>query len=144
MPSIFSSVELAPRDPILGLTETFNADSRPGKVNLGVGVYYSEPGRIPLLDCVSAAERDLLRAASARGYMPIEGPSAYALQVQRLLFGADSETIASGRCAGRHRCAPYRCRPDQAVEAGRDRDDQRAELGKSPRPVRGSRLPGPQ
>src|SRR6266446_3639198 len=98
MPSIFSSVELAPRDPILGLTETFNSDSRPGKVNLGVGVYYSEQGRIPLLDCVSAAERDLLRAASARGYMPIEGPSAYALQVQRLLFGADSETIASGRC----------------------------------------------
>src|SRR6267378_3160457 len=98
MPSIFSSVELAPRDPILGLTETFNSDSRPGKVNLGVGVYYSEQGRIPLLDCVSAAERDLLRAASARGYMPIEGPSAYALQVQRLLFGADSEAIASGRC----------------------------------------------
>src|SRR6266403_1459929 len=98
MPPIFSSVELAPRDPILGLTETFNSDSRPGKVNLGVGVYYSEQGRIPLLDCVSAAERDLLRAASARGYMPIEGPSAYAFQVQRLLFGADSEAMASGRC----------------------------------------------
>jgi aromatic-amino-acid transaminase len=98
MPSIFSSVELAPRDPILGLTEAFNADSRPGKVNLGVGVYYNDEGRIPLLECVRAAERELVRASTARGYLPIEGPAAYALQVQRLLFGADSETIASGGC----------------------------------------------
>src|SRR5438132_4409801 len=98
MPSIFSSVELAPRDRILGLTETFSADSRSGKVNLGVGVYYNDEGRIPLLECVRAAERELVRASTARGYLPIEGPAAYALQVQRLLFGADSETIASGGC----------------------------------------------
>jgi aromatic-amino-acid transaminase len=98
MPSFFSSVELAPRDPILGVTEAFNSDPRPGKVNLGVGVYYNEQGRIPLLDCVSAAEHERLQASSARGYMPIEGPAAYSSQVQRLLFGADSEAIASGRC----------------------------------------------
>jgi aromatic-amino-acid transaminase len=98
MPSIFTSVELAPRDPILGLTETFNADARPGKVNLGVGVYYNDQGKIPLLECVRAAERERVQAATARGYMPIEGPAAYAAQVQRLLFGPDSEAIASGRC----------------------------------------------
>ena len=40
MSNLFDSVELAPRDPILGLNEQFNADTRPGKVNLGVGVYY--------------------------------------------------------------------------------------------------------
>ena len=46
--SFFSSVELVPGDPILGLTEAFNADSRTTKVNLGVGIYYDEQGRIPL------------------------------------------------------------------------------------------------
>ncbi|HEX4584115.1 MAG TPA: amino acid aminotransferase [Burkholderiaceae bacterium] len=97
MSTLFSSVELAPRDPILGLTEAFNSDPRPGKVNLGVGVYTDEQGRIPLLECVSAAERARLQAPSARGYMPIEGPAAYASHVQRLLFGADSEAVASGR-----------------------------------------------
>jgi aromatic-amino-acid transaminase len=97
MPSIFSAVELAPRDPILGLSEAFNADTRPGKVNLGVGVYYNEQGKIPLLECVRAAERERVQASTARGYLPIEGPAAYAAPVQRLLLGADSEAIASGR-----------------------------------------------
>lgn len=54
--SLFSAVEMAPRDPILGLNEAFNADTRPGKINLGVGVYYNEEGRIPLLRAVQAAE----------------------------------------------------------------------------------------
>jgi aromatic-amino-acid transaminase len=98
MPSIFRSVELAPRDPILGLTEAFNSDPRPAKVNLGVGVYYNDQGRIPLLDCVRAAERERLQASTPRGYLPIEGPAAYTAQVQRLLLGPDSEAIASGRC----------------------------------------------
>ena len=98
MPSIFRSVELAPRDPILGLTEAFNSDPRPAKVNLGVGVYYNDQGRIPLLECVRAAERERVQASTPRGYLPIEGPAAYGTQVQRLLLGADSEAIASGRC----------------------------------------------
>jgi aromatic-amino-acid transaminase len=98
MTSLFTSVELAPRDPILGLTETFNSDPRPAKVNLGVGVYYNEQGRIPLLECVRAAEQERLKAPSPRGYVPIEGPAAYAAQVQQLLLGANSEAIRSGRC----------------------------------------------
>jgi aromatic-amino-acid transaminase len=98
MASLFSNVELAPRDPILGVTEAFNSDTRPGKVNLGVGVYYNDEGRIPILDCVRAAERERLQAPTARGYLPIEGPVAYATQVQRLLFGSDSEAVSSGRC----------------------------------------------
>jgi aromatic-amino-acid transaminase len=96
--SIFGSVELAPRDPILGLTEAFNSDPRSAKVNLGVGVYYNEQGRIPLLECVRAAERERLQASTPRGYLPIEGPAAYTSQVQRLLLGADSEAVTSGRC----------------------------------------------
>jgi len=94
--SLFASVEMAPRDPILGLTEAFVGDTRPHKVNLGVGVYCDDHGRIPLLDAVRKAEKAVLEAASPRGYQPIEGPSTYNQVVQRLVFGADSSLIADG------------------------------------------------
>jgi len=90
-------VELAPRDPILGLNEAFNADTRSTKVNLGVGVYFDDNGKIPLLGAVRAAEKARLEAAPPRGYQPIEGPVAYATAVQNLLFGADSAIIRDGR-----------------------------------------------
>lgn len=95
--SPFSSVELAPRDPILGLTETFLADPRGNKVNLGVGVYYNDEGKVPLLQAVKAAERLRVEAALPRGYLPIEGIAAYDAAVQALLFGADSALVKSGR-----------------------------------------------
>lgn len=95
--SLFSAVEMAPRDPILGLNEAFNADTRPGKINLGVGVYFTEEGRIPLLRAVSEAEKARLAAQSPRGYLPIEGIAAYDSAVQKLLFGADSALLAEGR-----------------------------------------------
>ncbi|MCL4746229.1 MAG: aspartate/tyrosine/aromatic aminotransferase [Burkholderiaceae bacterium] len=96
---MFSDVELAPRDPILGLTEAFNADSRPMKVNLGAGVYSDDNGRIPLLAAVRNAERARLESAPARGYLPIEGIAGYNLAVQHLLFGQDSPVLAEGRVA---------------------------------------------
>eukprot|EP01031_Cornospumella_fuschlensis_P049505 gene49505-60616_t len=95
--SLFSAVEMAPRDPILGLNEAFNADPRPTKVNLGVGVYYNEQGRIPLLRAVAEAEKARIEAHAPRGYLPIEGIAAYDLAVQKLLFGNDSALIADGR-----------------------------------------------
>ncbi len=95
--SIFAAVEMAPRDPILGLNEAFNADTRTSKVNLGVGVYYDDNGKIPLLAAVKAAEKARLETMPPRGYQPIEGPVAYNQAVQNLLFGADSELIAAGR-----------------------------------------------
>ena len=95
--SIFANVEMAPRDPILGLNEGFAADTRADKVNLGVGVYYDDNGKIPLLAAVRQAERVRLEAAPARGYQPIEGPAAYNAAVQHLLFGADDELISAGR-----------------------------------------------
>lgn len=95
--TLFSAVELAPRDPILGLTEAYNADTRPTKVNLGVGVYYNEQGRIPLLRAVQEAEKTLTAAAAPRGYLPIEGIAAYDQAVQKMLFGADSPLLAEGR-----------------------------------------------
>ncbi len=95
--SIFAAVEMAPRDPILGLNEAFNADTRATKVNLGVGVYFDDNGKIPLLAAVKAAEDARLKAAPPRGYQPIEGPAAYNNAVQSLLLGKDSPLIANGQ-----------------------------------------------
>jgi len=95
--SLFSAVEMAPRDPILGLNEAYNADARPHKVNLGVGVYYDEQGRIPLLRAVAEAEKQRVAAQAPRGYLPIEGIAAYDQAVQHLLFGAESSLVRDGR-----------------------------------------------
>ena len=95
--SLFSAVEMAPRDPILGLNEAFNADTRASKVNLGVGVYYNEEGRIPLLRAVAEAEKARIAAHAPRGYLPIEGIAAYDQAVQKLLFGNDSPLISESR-----------------------------------------------
>lgn len=95
--ALFAGVELAPRDPILGLTEAFNADSRSTKVNLGVGVYTDDEGKIPLLRAVRTAEESLVKSTAPRGYLPIEGLAAYGAAVQKLIFGATSPLSASGR-----------------------------------------------
>ena len=97
--SLFAAVEMAPRDPILGLNEQFNADTNPLKVNLGVGVYYDENGKLPLLHCVLAAEKQMMEAPKARGYLPIDGIAAYDAAVQGLVFGADSEPVKGNRVA---------------------------------------------
>ena len=95
--SILAGVEMAPRDPILGVTEAFNTDPNPNKVNLGVGVYYDDNGKIPLLECVRRAERQLLESAPPRGYLPIDGLPEYDRAVQALVFGADSPAIKDQR-----------------------------------------------
>ncbi len=97
--TLFSAVELAPRDPILGLNEQFNADPNPNKVNLGVGVYFDDNGKLPVLNCVAAAERHLLESPKPKGYLPIDGIATYDKAVQALVFGLDSEAVKSGRVA---------------------------------------------
>jgi aromatic-amino-acid transaminase len=97
--SLFATVEMAPRDPILGLNEQFAADPNPHKVNLGVGVYYDENGKLPLLKCVAAAEQQMAEAAKPRGYLPIDGIAAYDAAVQGLVFGSGSKVLGSGRVA---------------------------------------------
>ena len=97
--SLFTAVEMAPRDPILGLNEQFNADSNPAKVNLGVGVYFDDNGKLPLLQCVQAAEKTMMDKPTPRGYLPIDGIAAYDNAVKALVFGADSEVVTSGRVA---------------------------------------------
>ena len=97
--ALFTAVELAPRDPILGLIEQFNADPNPAKVNLGVGVYYDDKGKLPLLNCVQAAEKQMMESPKPRGYLPIDGIAAYDAAVKALVFGADSEPVKSARVA---------------------------------------------
>ena len=97
--SLFANVEMAPRDPILGLNEQFNADNNPAKVNLGVGVYFDDAGKLPVLRCVAAAEKLLLETSKPKGYLPIDGIAAYDKAVQGLVFGADSAVVSSGRVA---------------------------------------------
>jgi aromatic-amino-acid transaminase len=101
--TLFATVEMAPRDPILGLNEQFNADPNPAKVNLGVGVYYDENGKLPLLQCVAAAEKALIEQGKPKGYLPIDGIAAYDKAVQDLVFGSQGEAgkalVASGRVA---------------------------------------------
>ena len=97
--SLFSSVQMAPRDPILGLNEQFAADANPAKVNLGVGVYFDDNGKLPLLQCVQAAEKALMAKPAARGYLPIDGIAAYDSAVKALVFGAQSPAVQEGRVA---------------------------------------------
>ncbi|TYT26482.1 aspartate/tyrosine/aromatic aminotransferase [Luteimonas viscosa] len=95
--SFFANVELVPGDPILGLTEAYNADGRSTRVNLGVGIYYDEDGRIPVLRAVQQVERQLAEQSKPRGYLPIDGLPDYTRATRELLFGADAALIAEGR-----------------------------------------------
>ena len=97
--SMFTAVEMAPRDPILGLNDQYAADTNPAKVNLGVGVYFDDNGKLPLLKCVQIAEQNMMKSPIARGYLPIDGIVAYDNAVKGLVFGADSEPLKANRVA---------------------------------------------
>src|ERR671915_1114130 len=95
LPSALAAVPMAPADPILGVTEAFVADANPKKVNLGVGVYTDDNGKIPLLECVRHAESERLKTAPPRGYLPIDGLPAYDKAVQALVFSEESKKIVT-------------------------------------------------
>jgi aromatic-amino-acid transaminase len=95
--SVLQAVEMAPRDPILGVTEAFNADTNPNKVNLGVGVYCDDEGKVPVLESVRRAEQKLSEKPLSKNYLPIDGLKAYDVAVQELVFGAKSEALRAGR-----------------------------------------------
>ena len=95
--SLLANVDMAPKDPILGVTETYNADTNPNKVNLGVGVYTDDNGKVPVLQSVRTVEQKMAATAQPRNYLPIDGLPAYNKAVQAVIFGADSEAVKSGR-----------------------------------------------
>jgi len=97
MSGVFGHLEPYAGDPILGLNDAFQRDPRPGKINLSIGIYFDDAGRIPLLDCVHQAEAALLAERRAKPYLPIEGAPAMRAAVQALLFGADHPALAAGR-----------------------------------------------
>lgn len=96
---MFSHVEPFAGDPILSLNEDFQKDPRPHKINLSIGIYFDDAGRIPVLESVQRAEAQLLAEGGAKPYLPIEGAANFRSAVQALLFGADHEAVTSGRVA---------------------------------------------
>ncbi len=99
---MFDAIQPAAPDAILGLTEAYNADDRPGKINLGVGVYKDASGKTPVLATVKEAERRLIDTEASKSYKPIDGDPAYGACVQKMLFGADSPIVADKRAATSH------------------------------------------
>ena len=99
-PSPLAAVEMAPKDPILGVTETYVADKNPNKVNLGVGVYYDDNGKVPLLECVRRAEDVRVKSGVAKSYLPIDGLAAYDRAVQELVFGSEKKNIVTVQALG--------------------------------------------
>ena len=93
----FEKIVAAPADPILGLTEEFKNDPRTDKINLGVGIYKTNEGVTPILKCVKKAEEIILKEETTKSYLPIVGTPEYGKLVRELVFGADSEVIASDR-----------------------------------------------
>jgi aromatic-amino-acid transaminase len=96
-PSPLASLPMAPGDPILGVTEAYVADKNPNKVNLGVGVYTDDNGKVPVLECVKRAEAERTQADAPKAYLPIDGLKAYDAAVQALVFGSESTALKSGR-----------------------------------------------
>ncbi|HEY2761890.1 MAG TPA: aminotransferase class I/II-fold pyridoxal phosphate-dependent enzyme, partial [Pirellulales bacterium] len=90
---MFETIQPAPADPILGLTEAFRADPNPQKINLGVGVYQDDSGKTPVLESVRKAGERVLANLKLMSYLPIPGSPAYAASVQRMMFGADHEAV---------------------------------------------------
>ncbi|WP_457576686.1 amino acid aminotransferase [Desulfomarina sp.] len=99
---MWKKIEAAPADSILGLTDAFKKDGNPEKVNLGVGVYKDDEGNTPVLSCVKEAEKILLASEKTKSYLPIPGDPGYGKNVQKLLFGEESEVITSGRAVTAH------------------------------------------
>nr|WP_315467064.1 amino acid aminotransferase [uncultured Undibacterium sp.] len=94
---MFQHVEAYAGDPILSLNEAFGKDTRPNKINLSIGIYFDDNGKIPMLPSVRAAELKVVEAAGARPYLPMEGAANFRTAVQHLLFGADRPAVKEGR-----------------------------------------------
>src|SRR6185437_76727 len=95
--AMFEHVEPFGGDPILSLNDDFQKDPRPGKINLSIGIYFDDAGRIPVLDSVRRAELQVVDRNAPKPYLPIEGAANFRSEVQKLLFGSGHEVLGSGR-----------------------------------------------
>jgi aromatic-amino-acid transaminase len=96
---MFQHVEPFAGDPILSLNEDFQKDPRAHKINLSIGIYFDDAGRIPVLESVRRAEAKVVAAGGAKPYLPIEGAANFRRAVQELLFGPAHEAVTTGRIA---------------------------------------------
>ena len=96
---MFQHVEPYAGDPILSLNEAFQSDPRPGKINLSIGIYFDDDGRIPALDAVRRAEQRVVAAGGPKPYLPMEGAANFRAEVQKLLFGAEHAALRANRVA---------------------------------------------
>jgi aromatic-amino-acid transaminase len=96
---MFKHVDAYPGDPILTLNEDFQKDPRQDKINLSIGIYFDEQGRLPVMNAVRQAESAMLSTIGPKPYLPMTGAPNYRQAVQELLFGADHEAVSSGRIA---------------------------------------------
>lgn len=96
---MFQNVEYYPGDPILGLMDQYKQDSRNQKVNLGVGVYCDDTGHVPVLECVSTVESQLVKENLPHDYLPMDGLPGYRQACQKLLLGSEHEAIKNARVA---------------------------------------------
>ena len=96
---MFEHIDAYAGDPILTLNEAFGHDPRPHKINLSIGIYFDDAGKLPVMRAVREAEGAMLQSIGPRPYQPMEGAANYRLAVQHLLFGATHEAVTSGRVA---------------------------------------------
>ena len=96
---MFQHVDAYPGDPILTLNEDFQKDPRADKINLSIGIYFDDAGRLPVMAAVREAESALLSHIGPKPYLPMIGHTGYRQAVQALLFGAQHEAVQAGRIA---------------------------------------------
>src|SRR5436305_3545605 len=95
--SPLAAMEMAPVDPIISAFEEFVADANPKKVNLSIGIYCDDSGKVPILECVKGAERKLVSAAKAKSYLPMDGLGSLNRAARQLLFGIDHAAVLENR-----------------------------------------------
>ena len=83
----FDNVNEAPKDPILGLTDEFNKDKNPNKVNLAVGVYQDDNGLTTTFESVIQAEKILLDMNIPKSYKPIDGDKEFLSKSIEMVLG---------------------------------------------------------
>jgi len=94
---MFESLKPVAIDPILGLMTAFKADTRPVKIDLGVGVYQDDHGRTPVMEAVKIAEARLLELETTKSYQGMAGDPDYNQRMLGLLFGEQHSILSSGR-----------------------------------------------
>jgi aromatic-amino-acid transaminase len=94
---MFDALNRQPDDPLLALIGLFRKDERPGKVDLGVGVYRDETGRTPIFRAVKAAEKRLLETQETKAYVGPEGDLVFLDHLWTLVGG---DTVERSHVAG--------------------------------------------